>query len=144
MLLLLASTRLEPLRPDNFDFRIVGPGWLALSTFGLLIVLHGMLVTALVDRYSRSLPVLSTPLRTNDRRVIVRYCPLVAVLVLYPLAILALAVGVAVVLGSLLVRSTSWWRSRPVSIAGRVLLVAAALVSLPGFVGAASTILAAS
>lgn len=144
LLLLLASTRLEPLRPENFDFRIVGPGWLSLSTFGLLIVLHGMLVAALVGRYSQSLPLLGTPLRTTDRRTIVRYWPLLIVLVLFPLAILAVAGGVAVVLSSLLIRNTQWLRSRQVIVVGRVLLVAAGLVSLSSFVSAASTILSAS
>jgi len=144
LLLLLASTRLEPLRPGNFDFSVVGPGWLALSTFGLLAVLHGMLIAAIVGRYSQSLPLLAAPLRTNDRRTIVRYWPLVPLVVLYPLVILALLVGVAVVLGSRLVRNTKWWRSRRLLVAGRVLLVAAALAGLPSFVSAASTILSAS
>lgn len=144
LLLLLVSTRLEPLRPGNFDFRIVGPGWLSLLTFGLLIVLHGMLVAAVVGRYSQSLPLLATPLRTNDRATTARYWALVPLLVLFPLAILAFIGGVAVLLGSLLVRNTAWLRSRHMIIAGRVLLVAAALVSLPNFVSAANTILAAS
>jgi len=144
LLLLLASTRLDPLRPGNFDFRIVGPGWLSLSTFGLLIVLHGMLVAALVARYSQSLPLLATPLRANDRRTIPRYWPLLLVLVLIPLVILALVGGVAVAVGSLLVRNTMWWHSRRLILAGRLLLVAAALVSLPSFVSAANTILSAS
>lgn len=144
LLLLLASTRLEPLRPDNFDFSIVGPGWLALSTFGLLVVAHGMLVAALFGRFSQSLPMLKAPLRTNDRRTIVRYWPLVPVVVLFPLALLALAVGLAVVTGSRLVPSTRLWRSSRLVTAGRVLLVAGAVASLPSFVSAASIILALS
>lgn len=144
LLLLLVSTRLDPLRPDNFDFRIVGPGWLALSTFGVLIVADGMLVAALVGRYSRSLPLLATPPRTNDRRTVARYWPLVLLVALLPFAIVALAGGVAVVLGSLVLRTMPWLRSSRVILAGRALLVVAALVSLPSFVRAASTILSAS
>lgn len=114
------------------------------ATFGLLVVLHGLLVAALTGRYGQSLPMLATPPRTNPWRTVVRYWPLVPLVVLFPLAILSFGVGLVVLLGSRLVPSTEPWLSRPLLVAGRVLLVAAAVASLPSFVSAASTILAAS
>ncbi len=54
--LVLAATRLDPLRPDNPDFNIVGPGWLSVLTFGAACLLHGMAVAALVNRYSQEFP----------------------------------------------------------------------------------------
>ena len=54
--LVLAATRLDPLRPDNPDFNIVGPGWLSVLTFGAACLLHGMAVAALVSRYSQEFP----------------------------------------------------------------------------------------
>lgn len=87
---------------------------------------------------------MTTPLRTNDRRRIVGYWPLLPVVRLFPLAVMAAAVGMAVVLCSLLVTNTRLWRSSPLVTAGRVLLGATALASLPSFVSAASTIITAS
>ena len=52
LLLVVLATRLEPLRADNPDFDIVGPGWVAATAFGTLVVMHGMLVAALAARYS--------------------------------------------------------------------------------------------
>ena len=51
--LVLAATRVDPLRPDNPDFDIVGPGWLAVATFGLAAIVHGMAVAAIANRYTR-------------------------------------------------------------------------------------------
>ena len=39
--LVVAATRIDPLRPDNPDFDLVGPGWLSVTTFGLTCVVHG-------------------------------------------------------------------------------------------------------
>ena len=36
MLLVLAGSRIEPLRADNFDVNLVGPGWLAVLLFTLV------------------------------------------------------------------------------------------------------------
>jgi hypothetical protein len=50
LLLVLAGTRLEPLRADNFDFNLLGPGWLSLLSFTALAVFQGMLMWALAGR----------------------------------------------------------------------------------------------
>ena len=54
--LVVAATRLDPLRPGNPDFDLVGPGWLSVAAFALAAVAHGMAVAAFADRYSASLP----------------------------------------------------------------------------------------
>ena len=60
--LVIAATRIDPLRPDNPDFDILGPGWLAVAAFGLASVVHGMAVVAIANRYSHHFPpAASTP-----------------------------------------------------------------------------------
>jgi hypothetical protein len=54
--LLLGSTRVDPLRPDNFDFNLLGPAWLAVGSFVVLAIVHGMLVVALAGRLSGKRP----------------------------------------------------------------------------------------
>jgi hypothetical protein len=50
LLLLLGATRVDPLRPDNFDFNLLGPAWLAVGSFVVLALVHGMLVVAVAGR----------------------------------------------------------------------------------------------
>ena len=50
MLLILVGTRLDPL-PDNFDFGLVGPPWLAVLAFSILALLQGMLTVVLAERW---------------------------------------------------------------------------------------------
>jgi hypothetical protein len=59
LLLVVAGTRLEPLRRGNPDFDLVGPGWVSVAVFAALVVFHGVLVAALAGRLSRTLPLLS-------------------------------------------------------------------------------------
>jgi hypothetical protein len=59
LLLVVAGTRLEPLRRDNPDFDLVGPGWVSVAAFTVLVVFHGMLVAALAGRLSRAVPLLA-------------------------------------------------------------------------------------
>ncbi len=56
LLLVLAGTRVEPLRADNLDFVLVGPAWLAVLAFSALVLFHGMLVAALAERMSVAMP----------------------------------------------------------------------------------------
>jgi hypothetical protein len=50
LLLVLAGTRVEPLRADNFDFNLLGPDWLSLLSFSGLALFQGMLIWALAGR----------------------------------------------------------------------------------------------
>ena len=52
MLLVLAGTRIDPLRSDNFDFGLLGPAWLAVLAFTALALLHGLVVVALAERWA--------------------------------------------------------------------------------------------
>src|SRR5215218_6424617 len=60
LLLVLAGSRLEPLRRENPDFDLVGPGWVSVVGVASLDLIHGMLVAALAARISRSVPLLGT------------------------------------------------------------------------------------
>jgi uncharacterized membrane protein (UPF0136 family) len=47
LLLVLAATRIEPLRPDSIDFLLLDPAWLAVLGFSALALFQGMLTAAL-------------------------------------------------------------------------------------------------
>ena len=129
LLLVWFGTAADPLRPDNPDFEIVGPGWVSIVTFVTLGLLHGMLVAAIAGRYSRSLPLI-----TKDWRTVIPYAPL---LLLVPgfflLLLVVLAAAVAIVLNAL-PKVKEVWMSRRVSLAGRVLAIGATVIMLPFFV----------
>ncbi|MFZ6004752.1 MAG: hypothetical protein ACOYXM_12575 [Actinomycetota bacterium] len=133
--LVVAATRIDPLRPDNPDFDIVGPTWLALVTFGATAILHGMAVTAICNRYSGAFPRAAGASRSERNRVI---APLVLpALLLIPgvLLLLPLTVGLGLTVASsqvpILVRGV---RSRGALVAGRVAVGLIALAYLPGAV----------
>ena len=137
LLLVVAGTRLEPLRRDNPDFDLVGPGWLAVAAFAALVVFQGMLVVALAGRLSRAMPLLAA-----RPGVIGLYAPL---LLLFlpggPVALVLVMVGVLVVLVSRIPSMVATWRSGLVVPVGRVALAVAALVGFPGFASAVVDIL---
>lgn len=56
LLLVLAGTRVEPLRAGNFDFNLVGPRWLAVLCFTGIVLFHGMVVAAIAARLSHARP----------------------------------------------------------------------------------------
>jgi hypothetical protein len=129
LLLVWFSALLDPLRPDNPDFEIVGPGWVAIVAFSALVVFHGMLVAAVAGRYSRSLPLIS-----KDWRTILLYAPL---LLLVPgfVLLLGVAIGAAVALLFNAVPAIERiWKSSLVTVAGRTLGIVATLITLPIFV----------
>lgn len=129
LLLVLAATRIEPLRGDNEDFDIVGPGWLAATAFGALVVLHGMLVAALAARYSSGLPLLAA-----DRRSLLAHAPLLALIPAFPVLAVAAAGGVVAVGLSRLEPLVEALRSRKALVGGRIALAGISLAALPGCV----------
>lgn len=139
LLLLLAGTRLEPLREGNVDFDLVGPGWVSVLTFSALVLFHGMLVAALAGRASRAIPLLA-----REPRAIAAHAPLLLLVPLLPV------VGVLAVVGALVVLVTrtrpvlAAWHARRLVPAGQVLLALVALLALPGFVSAVASILGRS
>jgi hypothetical protein len=137
LLLVAAGTRLEPLRRGNPDFDLVGPGWVSVATFALLVVFHGMLVAALAGRLSRAVPLLAA-----RPRAIAVYVPLfLLALPGVPVALVLIVVGVVVVVVSRIPSIVAAWHSRFVVPVGRVALAVAALVAFPGFASAIVDIL---
>jgi hypothetical protein len=135
LLLVLAGTRLEPLRPGNPDFDLVGPGWVSVAAFAALVLFHGMLLAALAGRLSRAVPLLAlTP------RAIIAHVPLL-LLALGSVALVAAIVGIAVVSASQVPAVAGVWRDRRLVTAGRVILSLVALAALPSFARAISDIL---
>jgi hypothetical protein len=135
LLLVLAGTRLEPLRPGNPDFDLVGPGWVSVAAFAALVLFHGMLLAALAGRLSRAVPLLAlTP------RAIIAHVPLL-LLALGSVALVAAIVGVAVVSASQVPAVAGVWRDRRLVTAGRVILSLVALAALPSFARASTDIL---
>ena len=129
LLLVLGASRIDPLRTENPDFDIVGPGWLAVLVFAALGVGQGMLLAALAGRYSRSLPLLSI-----RARALAAHAPL---LILVP----GVALLVPVVVGALFaIAGQRLWTVRSLApkirVWGRVLVPVVAVVALPGFVSA--------
>jgi hypothetical protein len=135
LLLVLAGTRLEPLRPGNPDFGLVGPGWVSVAAFAALVLFHGMLVAALAGRLSRAVPLLApTP------RALLAHVPLL-LLALGSVALVAAIVGALVVLASQIPAVAAAWRDRRAMTAGRVVLALVVLVALPSFASAIVDIL---
>ncbi len=126
LLLVIAATTIEPLRADNTDFDLVGPGWLAAAAFGTLVVLHGMLVAALAARYGDRLPLLST-----KRRALLGHAPLLVVLPVFPAAVALIVLGL-VGYGLTRVRGlAAAVASQRSFVSGRVAIVLVAVVALP-------------
>ena len=136
LLLVVAGTRLDPLRPGNPDFDLVGPGWVSVAAFATLVVFHGVLVAALAARVSRAVPLLSA-----RPRAIVAHAPLLLLLPLGSAVLLLAVVGVMVVLASQVPAVVAAWRDRRLVTVGRVALAAVAVVASPGFASAVVDIL---
>ena len=129
LLLVFAGTRLEPLRGDNPDFDIVGPGWVSVVVFTAVVLVHGMLVAALAGRFSRALPLLSA-----NRRALLLHAPLLLLAPVFPVLVVVVPVGLIAVFATRARPVMDLLRSDRVAVVARVVLAAIALVALPGFV----------
>jgi hypothetical protein len=136
LLLVVAGTRIEPLRPGNPDFDLVGPGWVSVAAFTALVVFHGVLVAALAGRVSRAVPLLGA-----GPRAIAAHAPLLLLLLLGSAVLLLAIVGVMVVLACQVPAVVAAWRDRRLVTVGRVALAAVAVVAFPGFAAAVVDIL---
>lgn len=86
LLLLVCTARLDPLSPENRDFRILTPRWLAVVLVAALFPVFGVVVAAVVERLDRSWP-----------RHPASFAPLVLLAPVFPVALFCLLVaGVAV------------------------------------------------
>src|SRR5215213_9377364 len=137
LLLVIAGTRLEPLRRSNPDFDLVGPGWVSVVAFTVLVVFHGALVAALAGRLSRAVPLLAA--RPGAFAV---HAPLLLLVLPGPsVALVLIIVGVLVVLVSRIPAVIAAWHGRRLLVLGRVALALITLVALPGFAMAVVDIL---
>lgn len=131
----MVSPFIDPLRSDNVDFDIVGPGWLSVLVFAALAVVQGAFLAAFAGRLSRSLP-LMTRRNWPDAAL-----PLLLGVVLFPLgAILAVGAVVAFALPRVLPWFLAARASRAGVITGRVLLALAVVAALPAFVASVVSI----
>lgn len=135
LLLVIAATRIDPLRAENPDFDIVGPGWLGVVVFAALVVTHGMLVAALAGRYSRMLPLLS-----RRGPSMAAHAPLLLVAPMAPVLVPVALIGIVTVFVTRARPLVEGLRSRSVTVAGRVVLATVALVSIPGFLSSVGDI----
>jgi hypothetical protein len=136
LLLVLAGTRIDPLRAGNPDFDLVGPGWVSVLAFTGLAVFQGVLVAALAGRVSRAVPLLGT-----GPRAIAAHAPLLLLLPLGTAGLVVAIVGAGVVLASQIPIVVAGWRDRRSVTVGRVALVLVAVVAFPGFASAVVDIL---
>jgi hypothetical protein len=137
LLLVIAGTRLEPLRRGNPDFDLVGPGWVSVAAFTVLVVFHGMLVAALAGRVSRAVPLLAA-----RPGAIAVHAPLLLLVLPGPsVALVLIIVGVLVVLVSRIPSVVAAWHARRLLVLGRLALALITLVALPGFTMAVVDIL---
>jgi hypothetical protein len=137
LLLIVAGTRVDPLRANNPDFSLVGPDWVAVAAFLALGLLQGMVIAALAGRYSRALPLIGAQLGA-----IVPYAPLLLlVLPLFVLIPVFLAGGLVALIGSQIRPLLALWHDRRAVAAGRIALIVVGLAALPGFVASLARIL---
>jgi hypothetical protein len=136
LLLVLAGTRLEPLREGNVDFDLVGPGWVSVAAFAALVLFHGMLVAALAGRISRAVPLLG-----RETRAIAANAPLLLLAPLVPVVVALLLLGALVVLATRARPVVAAWHAPRLRPAGQVVLALVALAALPGFLSAVASIL---
>jgi hypothetical protein len=127
-LLVVLGTVVDPLRDENPDFDLVGPGWLSVAVFTALAVAFGVVLAAVTARLSAWLP-----LPAIEPRVVLRYVPaaLLAGLLVIPVT------ATLVVVGAVVVVATRWRglveavRSPRAVLVGRVLAIGLVVVSLP-------------
>lgn len=139
--LVLFGSVLDPLRGDNPDFDVLGPGWLAVMTFSVMAVLTGMVTAPIAGRLGAAL---GAPKLWWMAWLVPGGVAAAAALVQAP----PITIAIVVLAGVVFVAA---WQVPPARRArvwsrGKRLLqgVAAAgvLVTLPGFVSAVSSIVA--
>jgi hypothetical protein len=132
--LVVAATVIDPLRPDNPDFDLVGPGWLSVTTFGLACIAHGMAVVAFADRYSRVVPPMSPTPSARGRVLVPLVLPAALVIVFVP-ALGAIIAGLAAtIVVTRFARAILIARSRALLVAGRVAIGLLTLALVPGVI----------
>lgn len=138
LLLVWVGSLMDPLRADNIDFNIVGPGWLSVALYAGLALLHGAVVAAAAGWWSERLPLWGPEAAKF-------YVPLLAGAILFPPFAVLVVIGTLLLFLWLSVVPVSWLRSaRPRRTvpawvgAGAIVLISAA--ALPVFISAVVSI----
>jgi hypothetical protein len=136
--LVVFGSIVEPLRSDNPDFDVVGPGWLSVVTFTVMAVLTGLLTAPIAGRFASAL---AHPKAWWTVWMVPFALVTVATLAAVPIALAAVVVGLLVFVSALLVSTEArerYWRRGKAAI--QAALGVAVAVAVPGFVSAVSTI----
>lgn len=135
-LFVIVGPTLDPIRADNPDFGIVGPGWLALLVFLAMAVVQGSLLAVAHARLSHAVPLVSRA-RPSSALWLLALVPLVPT-AFPPLLLLVL----------LLVAASAAWgpkssagRGGQVRLVGRLAVIVVVGASVPGLVAAVVAIL---
>jgi len=131
LLLVTMAAQVDPLRPDNPDFDIVGPGWLSVATFLALGFFHALVLVAVSARVSRSLPLLR-----REPRAVASYIPLLLLVPVFTIGVVVVLLLLAAAFLATRPEVRRIWSHPRADVAGRVLILLVALASLPGFVSA--------
>lgn len=133
LLFIWLGSVLDPLRADNIDFDIVGPGWLSVIVFAVLAPLHGAVVAAAAGWWSERLPLWS---RTAAKY----YVPLLVGSIVAPYFTVLVVIGFLLLMLWLSVVPASWLRprfpQRAMARVGAGAMVLATAAALPVFIGA--------
>jgi hypothetical protein len=128
VLLVTVATRLDPLRSSNPDFDIVGLGWLAVTVFGVVILLGAGFGAAAAGWLSRVLPY-------PGPKALAYGLPLALLMIaIWPLAVIVLAAGALFVALNRLAQPVDLARRGIVAL--RIALAVLMLVLLPDSIGA--------
>jgi len=145
LLLVVVAPRIDPLRSDNVDFDLVGPGWLALVVLSAVVFFDGLVLAAVAGRVGRALPLFGQA--GAGRRHMLAYAPLLLLaagtiaFVALLLAATAATAGAAVAAVAARPAARRGWADPRAMVAGRVVLVGVGIAAAPGFVAAVAEIL---
>ncbi|XGX77297.1 hypothetical protein LQK93_00066 [Terrabacter sp. BE26] len=135
--LVLVGATVDPLRGDNPDFAIVGPGWLSVATFFLMAVLTGALTAPVAGRIAAALG--------RPTRWWWLWLPPLSLFATAALTVVSavaggVVVGCLVLLATLLLPRWSLVVRHRATRAVQAIVSVAVLVSIPGFVSALAAI----
>jgi hypothetical protein len=125
----LGFARLDPLDPDNVDFAILRPEWLAVLLLGLLPLLYGVVVVSMIERLDRSYPTLAW-----RPSAILAHLPLLALAAFPPLIVGMILAGTFAAFTPRMQRLRRAW-DNPALLRGGQMLVGALAVAGLAFVG---------
>ena len=127
-LLAVLGTTIDPLRDENPDFDLVGPGWVSVLAFTALALGFGVVLSGFAARLSAWLPLPST-----ERSTVLRYLPIALIAAVgFTLTIVLVLVGAVVAIVTRWRPVVTWFRSPVALRVGQVLLLAVVAVSVPG------------